>query len=193
MLDVLGLMPLSLWAKPHEFEKYPRLLFGGIQRYNDVEAGFKEWESRVLRDSPYRKEEHYPDLETLRRWVIEHGDVFTKKNNLQHLRTSLYARVFQYCYPRRVLANAYCEKHKGDAGAVEPEFVEKGLPQSIATEVQKLKEVFSDEWTIIIADTKATLTNNAAYYRKVLRGEERTPAPEESKQAEAENLEEVAP
>ncbi len=41
LLDSLGLLPRQLWAKPNEFEKYPRLLLGSIQRYNDVEAGFK--------------------------------------------------------------------------------------------------------------------------------------------------------
>lgn len=47
-LDGLGLLPLHLWAKPNEFEKHPRLLFGSIQRYNDVEAGFREWETIVF-------------------------------------------------------------------------------------------------------------------------------------------------
>lgn len=46
VLDSLGLLPRTLLAKPNEFEKYPRLLFGSIRRYNDVDAGFKEWESR---------------------------------------------------------------------------------------------------------------------------------------------------
>ncbi len=79
VLDGLGLLPRQLaWKRdasgklqriaPTEFEKYPRLLFGFIQRYNDVEAGFREWESRVLRDvrSPSVREAHYPDLEALR-------------------------------------------------------------------------------------------------------------------------------
>ncbi len=221
-LDVLGLLPLQLWAKPNEFEKYPRLLFGSIQRYNDVEAGFKEWESRVLRDAPYRKEEHYPSLEALRRSLLQHGEVFTKKANLQHLRTSLYARVFNYLYPRRVLANAYCIKHRGNPNAVESEFVAKALPQSIEAEVEKLNRVYrnkvyskdewgtivadanlgsdarrqadiegKDEWGTIVADAKASLIANAAYYRKVLCGEEPVAPPEEEAEAvETEQAEE---
>lgn len=192
-LDGLGLLPRQLRAKPNEFEKYTRLLFGSIQRYNDVEAGFKEWESRVLRDAPYRKEEHYLKIEALRQWLVNHHDVFTKKANLQHLHTSLYARVFNYLYPRRVLVNAYCAKHQSNPEAIEPEFVERALPNSIGTEVQQLKETYSDEWETIVADAKASLIANAAYYRKVLRGEEPTVPPEEVEQAEAEALEEVTP
>lgn len=189
-LDGLGLLPLQLWAKPNEFEKYPRLLFGGIQRYNDVEAGFKEWGSRVLRDAPYRKEECYPELEALHRWLMNNKDIFTRKVNQQHLRTSLYARVFQYLYPRRVLVNAYCVKQQGYPKALEPEFVEKALPQSVETEIQKLKETYSDEWVTIIADAKASLIANAAYYRKMLRGEEPIARPEEVEVPEVEEPEE---
>ena len=53
----------SIMGKPTEFEKYPRMLFSSIQRYGSVEAGFKEWETRILRDAPYRKEDYYLDLE----------------------------------------------------------------------------------------------------------------------------------
>ena len=183
-LDGLGLLPLHLWAKPNEFEKYPRLLFGGIQRYNDVEAGFKEWESRVLRDAPYRKEEHYPDLEMLRQWMAEedHAALFTNKVNMQHLRTSLYARVFQYLYPRRVLVNAYCIKHKGNPNAIATDFVASELPSSIATDVHKLQETYRNEWDIIVADARAGLLANTAYYDKVLRGKEQIAPVEEMEQ-----------
>jgi hypothetical protein len=181
-LDGLGLLPMYLGAKPHEFEKYPRLLFGSIQRYNDVEAGFKEWESRVLRDSPYRKEEHYLDLEALKQSMRKQTNVFSNRVNTQHLRTSLYARVFQYLYPRRVLVNAYCVKHRGNSAAVEPGFIEKALPDSIMVGVQKLQDAYSDEWTSIVADAKASLIANAAYYRKVLRGEELIAPPEDEQQ-----------
>jgi hypothetical protein len=169
-LDGLGLLPLQLWAKPNEFEKYPRLLFGNIQRYNDVEAGFKEWQSRVLRDAPYRKEEYYPELESLRQRMVQNAQVLTKKANMQHLRTSLYARVFQFLYPRRVLANAYCAKHQGDITAIEPKSVEQQLPASIEAEVHKLRETYGDEWEAILADARNSLIANAAYYRKVLIG-----------------------
>jgi hypothetical protein len=192
-LDGLGLLPLQLWAKPTEFEKYPRLLLGSIQRYSDVEAGFKEWESRVLRDSPYRKEDQYPDVEALRQWMNRNAELFSNKVNLQHLRTSLYARVFQYLYPRRVLVNAYCVKHQGNPDAIGPEFVEKALPGSIATEVQKLQETYGgSEWETIVANAKASLLANAAYYRKVLRGEEKiAPSQEEQQVMQEEALEEA--
>lgn len=173
-LDNLGLLPLQLWAKPNEFEKYPRLLFGSIQRYHDVEAGFRDWESRVLRDAPYRKAEQYPNLETLRQWMTEHQGMFLTGANLQHLRSSLYARVFQYIYPRRVLANAYCAKHQGNSGAVNEGFLAQAFPGSIESDVQKLRDTYRQEWERIVADARASLISNVAYYRKVLRGEEPT-------------------
>lgn len=179
-LDNLGgrLLPRHLWAKPNEFEKYPRLLFGSIQRYNDVEAGFKEWESRVLRDASYGKEERYPDLEALRQWMVKHREVFIKKPNMQHLQTSLYARVFQYLYPRRVLANAYCTKHQGNPKAIEQQFLDEALPKSIEADIRKLKETCIDGWPTIVADAKASLLANAAYYSKVLEGKEPVTPPE---------------
>jgi len=192
-LDSLGLLPMQMWAKPNEFEKYPRLLFGSIQRYNDVQAGFREWESRILRDAPYRKKAHYPTLEALRQWMGRHSVLFTSKANMQHLRTSLYARVFQYLYPRRVLANAYCIKHRGKLDSIDSEQVERDLPQSITEEVQKLKETYSDDWETIVADTKANLIANAAYYSKMLKGEEVATPLEEAQEAETLESEEVSP
>ncbi len=190
-LDGLGLLPKRLRAKPTEFEKYPRLLFGSIQRYNDMEAGFKEWESRVLRqdEAQYRKEERYPELELLRQWMAQqdHVKLFASKVNMQHLRTSLYARVFQYLYPRRVLVNAYCVKHQGNVDAIAAEFVARELPNSIAEDIQKLQETYRDEWEIIVADAKESLLANAAYYAKVLHGEEKLAPTENVEQPETEN------
>lgn len=193
-LDGLGLLPLHLWAKPNEFEKYPRLLFGSVQRYNDVETGFREWESRVLRDAPYRKEERYPDLEVLRQWMVKNGSVFTKSANMQHLRTSLYARVFQYLYPRRVLVKAYCMKHQGNVGAIEPEFLAGEMAHSLSGDLQKLQETYQEEWDTIVADAQASLNVNAGYYRKVLAGKESITLLEEvlaEEMIETEKLEEV--
>jgi len=190
LLDSLGLLPRQLRAKPNEFEKYPRLLFGSIQRYNDVEAGFKEWEGRVLRDAPYRKEECYPDVESLRQWMAQHTSLFTSKVNMQHLRTSLYARVFQYLYPRRVLVNAYCAKYQGNVGALEPNFVARELPSSIAATIETLQKTYQDEWDSIVADAQATVLANAGYYRKVLAGKEPiAPAEEEAVQTAPETEE----
>lgn len=186
VLDNQGLLPRSLgWRRdasgklrkiaPTEFEKYPRLLFGVIQRYNDAEAGFREWESRVLRavKSPNVREEHHPELTELRRWVVDNKEVFDKGANVQHLRTSLFARVFDYLFPRRALANAYCNAHKGAPRAIEPEFLERKLPDSIEADVQNLRRVYSDEeWKAIVADTRSSLIANAAYYRMVLGAEE---------------------
>lgn len=176
-LDRLGLLPRQLSAEPTKFEKYSRLLFGSIQRYNDVEAGFREWESRVLRAAGYRLEERYSELETLRQWMTEHADLFTCKANMQHLKSSLYARVFQYLYPRRVLVNAYCLHHKGNEDALTPDFLESNFPGSVDTAVEKVREIYQAEWETIVADARRALLENAAYYRKVLSEKESVGTP----------------
>lgn len=187
-LDNLGLLPLHLWKKPNEFEKYPRLLFGSVQRYNNVEAGYKEWESRVLRDALHHKEDGYPELESLRQWMNDNSSLFSSRPNMQHLRTSLYARVFQYLYPRRVLINAYCLEHRGNPDALTHEFLETAMPDSIEAAVQTLKQVYSEEWPTIVADARASLIANAGYYNKVLRGKE-TLAPPEEPEEQQESIE----
>lgn len=194
-LDNLGLLPRQLWAKPNEFEKYPRLLVGSVQRYNDVEAGFKEWESRVLRQDEvqYRREERYPELEALRRWMMSNSDIFLTKANQQHLRSSLYARIFQYLYPRRVVVNAYCVKHKGNVAAAQSDFVMEYLPKSVDAELQKLKETYVDEWATITADAQASFIANAAYYRSVLRGDPPESHPASELPVETEKMTEEKP
>lgn len=179
VLDGFGLLPRQVRAKPTEFEKYPRLLFGSIQRYNDVEAGFREWESRVLRAAEYRREEHYPEMESLRQWMTEHAALFTNRANMQHLKSSLFARVFQYLYPRRVLVNAYCIKHSGNEGALAPDYLSREFPASVTEEVKKLQEAYAAEWQTIVAEARQSLMENAAYYRKVLGGKEPLEIPPE--------------
>jgi len=90
---------------------------------------------------------------------------------MQHLHTSLYARVFQYAYPRRVLAIAYCEKHKGELNALGEEVLAEQFPSSIVPAVQKIKETYHANWDTIVADTRSSLLANAAYYKKILKGE----------------------
>lgn len=194
LLDRFGHLPLSLRAKPNEFEKYPRSLFGKIQRNQDsdgnkdVEAGFREWENTVLRRSPYQREEDYLDyVEDLRLWMIDNQKVFTESANLQHLKSSLYARVFQYVYPRRVLANAYCHKHKGNVNALMPEILEQQFPTSIDQEVEKLKETYVNDWQVIVADTRNRLLTDARYKSRVIEDKVETDQPDESEATNSHN------
>lgn len=184
VLDILGLLPRQLSAKPTEFEKYPRLLFGSIHRYNDVDAGFREWESRVLRAAEYRMDEHYPELEALRGWMTGNAALFCNKANMQHLMSSLYARVFYYLYPRRVLVNAYCIKHKGRKNALTHDFLTREFPESVLEEVKKVQEIYKSEWDDIVSDARQALLENAAYYSKVLSDNESMETPEENKMNE---------
>ena len=193
LLDSFGHLPRSLRAKPNEFEKYPRSLFGKIQRNQDsegnrdVKAGFREWENTVLRRSPYQREENYLEIEDLRAWMVGNQEVFTKAANMQHLKSSLYARIFQYVYPRRVLANTYCQKHKGNVDAIKAEVLDRQFPTSIEPEIQKLKETYADDWEAIVADVYNNFTTKAKYYRSVLRGEIKTDQPDDSETPDSEN------
>lgn len=193
LLDGFGHLPRSLRAKPNEFEKYSRSLFGKIQRNQDnegnrdVEAGFREWENTVLRRSPYQREEDYLEIEDLRAWLVNNQEVFIKSTNMQHLKSSLYARVFQYVYPRRVLANTYCQKHKGNVDAIKAEVLNQQFPTSIEPEIQKLKETYTDDWEAIVADVYNNFTTKAKYYRRVLQGEIKTDQPDDSETSESEN------
>ena len=195
LLDNFGHLPLPRWlrAKPNEFEKYPRSLFGKIQcnqdseGNRDVEAGFREWENTVLRRSPYRREEDYLEIEDLRTWMVSNQEVFTKSANMQHLKSSLYARVFQYVYPRRVLANAYCQKHKGNVDAIRAEVLNQQFPTSIEQEIQKLKETYADDWEAIVVDVYNNFMTKANYYRRVLQGEVKTDQPNDSEVTDSEN------
>lgn len=204
LLDRLGLLPedrVSIrgtfypWhrAKPNEFEKYPRLLLGSIQRYNNVGAGFKDWESRVLRDAHYRKEEYYLDLETLRQWLMKNANLFAGVNT-QHLRTSLYACMFQYLYPRRVLANAYVFKSQQNRwlDALDPRVLDEKFPRVVETEIEKIRGAFSNDWGSIVDDARRDLLTNAKLYSRKLKGELKEEVLEEPEASfESEESEEI--
>lgn len=170
-LDRLGgsgrtrLLPMRLREAPTAFEKYPRMLLGLAQRYG-VEAGFKEWESKVLRDaSAYRTEEEYPQLLALYKWMQDNEDLFDKAH-LTHLKRSLYGRVYTYLYPRRLLATAYAQAHAGDEAAFEDQAVAEGFCAAIEGEMQRLGEVYSSEQLErIVADAQAHLLAERHYYR----------------------------
>lgn len=170
-LDRLGgsgrtrLLPLHLREAPTAFEKYPRVLLGLVQRYG-VEAGFREWESKVLRDATaYRTEEEYPELLALYKWMQDNRDLFDKAH-LTHLKRSLYGRVYTYLYPRRVLATSYAQTSAGDEAAFEQQAVTGGFRTSIQGELQRLGGVYSvEELDQIVADAQAHLLAERHYYR----------------------------
>ena len=186
-LTALDIYLFHLEQNRMSLKSIPRKLFGCIQGKRDVEgnldvrAGFREWENSVLRRSPYRQEEDYLDyIENLRAWMTSNQDVFAKSANLQHLKSSLYARAFQYVYPRRVLANAYCEKHKGNVEAISAEILERQFPSSVELEVAKLKETYTAEWQDIVTDVRNNFIAKAKLYRSVLQEKVQTEQPDDS-------------
>lgn len=171
-LDRLGgdLLPLFLSERPTSFEKYPRLLLGHIRYYDDVEAGFEEWKSKVLRDaSDYRREGEFPELLALKKWLLEHRHLFEgRKDNLNHLKRSLYARAYEYLYPRRLLTGAYAEANRGNPDALEEDAIRANFRQTVQSQIDKLKEVYGEErLETIVAEAEEFLIANRRLYQKI--------------------------
>ncbi|VVB71177.1 Uncharacterised protein [uncultured archaeon] len=151
VLDRLGggqedLLPLFLSEKPTAFEKYPRLLLSQIRYYNDVQPGFEEWTSKVLRDSnEYRKDEEYPELMALKKWLLDNRSLFeNRKDNINHLKRSLYARAYEYLYPRRLLTGAYAEANRGHPEALEEDVIRSEFRNKSKENIEKLSAVYGD-------------------------------------------------
>jgi hypothetical protein len=190
-LDRLGgrqdrdLLPLFLGrrdATPTAFEKYPRLLLGHIRYYDNVEAGFEEWKSKVLRDtSDYRCKEEFPELLALKKWLLEHRDLFEgRKDNLNHLKRSLYARVYEYLYPRRLLTGAYAEANRGNPEALEEMAIRANFRRVVQPHIAKLAQVYGEGERLesIVAEAEEFLIANRQRYRWKLREMEITATPE---------------
>ena len=188
-LDRLGgdLLPLFLSERPTAYEKYPRLLLGHIRYYDDVEAGFEEWKSKVLRDaSNYRREEEFPELLALKKWLLDHRTLFEgRKDNINHLKRSLYARAYEYLYPRRLLTGAYAEANRGKPGALEEDAIRANFRRTVQSHITKLAEVYSDgeQLQTIVAEAEEFLIVNRRRYRWKLREMEAIGAPEEIEEA----------
>lgn len=180
IVDTLDHFPINLKSRdatPTRLEKYPRLLFGYLQRYDEPITALKEWESKLLRDtredkSNKKKIDAYELLQQLELWVKENEEFFTgkeKKALIRHLRGSLYARIFGYMYPRRKVINEVVEILKQEGKDVEygKEYFEEIL-ESAEGSVEDLKEKIQDEWEVIVKDAKQKFCDTANYYKKVI-------------------------
>jgi hypothetical protein len=182
-IDMLGHLPISLRkdATPTKLEKYPRLLFGYLQRYQDPMTAISEWQSKLLRDTPaddmnYKKEKYFMLLKELENWVEQNAELFKGKNKkmlIQHLKGSLYARIFGYLYPRRtlilsVIRSLIDEKKDLDYGI---EHFDAIIEQSV--QVQRLKNTIpTEKWQEVITDAKQKLSDLRKYYESVMKGQE---------------------
>lgn len=191
-LDQLGgkrdrdLLPLFLGgrdATPTAFEKYPRLLLEHIRYYDNVEAGFEEWKSKVLRDaSDYRREQEFPELLALKKWLLEHRGLFEgRKDNLNHLKRSLYARVYEYLYPRRLLTGAYAKANRGNPDALEEDAIRANFRQVVRPHIAKLAQVYGEGERLqtIVTEAEEFLLANRQRYRWKLREMEAMETPEQ--------------
>jgi len=181
-MDVLGFLPLSLKSReatPSRLEKYPRLLLGYLQRYDDPIVAFKEWESKLLRDvrndeANFRKDKYFGVVGDVEKWLEDHRGVFNgrgKKLIIQHLRGSLYARIFAYMYPRRAICSAVSEEMRDRKGSYEEALQKFDDIVTQSYELDRIKEIVGDEeWQIALNDAKQIFAEASGFYKKVIAG-----------------------
>lgn len=185
VVDTLDHWPISLSSKeatPTKLEKYPRLLFGYLQRYDDPVSALREWESKLLRDTSRddnntKKISVYNNLQKLEQWLVRNDELFDKKTKkvlIRHLRGSLYARVFGYMYPRRAIISEVVDILREDGKDLDygiehfDEIVEK-----VEMEAKEIRDrVSKDEWQVIVKDARQKLMTSKNYYKKVLNDRE---------------------
>lgn len=166
-LDRADLLPLRLSEPAHSFEKYGRTLASLLERYDQVEAAFDEWETRTLRQmkSAFRRDEVYPHFQMLRNWLVENRIMFEgegRKDNLNHFKRSLYGRLYTWLYPRRKLAMAYADIYRGDRTQFEPESLEKLFKNAIQDTMKSLPGV-NDQ---AVYDAQVYVLMKKAYYSR---------------------------
>ena len=168
-LDHADLFPIRLGEAAHAFEKYPRLLVGLLGRYENVESGFSEWETRTLRGVNQQKRESvYPYFHALRNWLVasENRRLFEtpehRKDTLNHLKRSLYGRIYAWLYPRRRLTVSYVQTHVGNQAQFEPEAIDRDFKTATQSTQQELGDVVSES---VIEDAREFLIEKRGYYR----------------------------
>ncbi len=150
-LDAIGgvgtdFLPLFLDTSPNAYERYSRLLLSSIRIHDDVEAGYEEWSTKILRDAnAQRREERFPALLSVKRWLVEHRELFEqRRDNLTHLKRSLLCLVYEYLYPRRRLVLYYTRASRGNKAALEEEAIRERFESVVADERAKLAEVYGE-------------------------------------------------
>jgi hypothetical protein len=145
-LDRMGkdLLPFYLREKSTAYEKYPRMLIDAVRRYGNVETGFKEWASKILREANlYQRDEAFPSLLAVEHWLIAHRELLEGQTRaLNQLNGSLLFQTYQYLAPRRQLAMAYAEAKRGNADALKEEAIRESFPKVVAGKIKSLAEVY---------------------------------------------------
>jgi hypothetical protein len=145
-LDRMGkdLLPFYGREKSNAYEKYPRMLIDAVRRYDNVEIGFKEWASKILRDAnSYQRDEAFPSLLAVEHWLIAHRELLEGQTKaLNQLSGSLLFQTYQYLAPRRQLVMAYAEAKRGNADALKEEAIRESFPIVLAGEIKSLAEVY---------------------------------------------------
>ena len=159
-------------------EKYPRLLFSYLQRYEDPVVAYKEWESKVLRDTPkddlnFKKIDVLPHGQKILKWLSSNNYYFlgtNKKIFIQHLRGSLYARIFAYLYPRRKICFAVAQYLHVQNQQTMPSGEEFKNLATTLPELNEVRSIVDNEWPVILADAHHNFNQFSAYYQKIILG-----------------------
>jgi hypothetical protein len=145
-VDGTDFLPLFLSESPNAYERYTRQLLSSIRSRNDVEAGYQEWATKILRNaSAHRREEGLQALRAVGQWLVEHRTLFeNRKDNLAHLKRSLFCLAYEYLAPRRRLVLAYAEASRGNPDALEEEVIRARFAGVVKQDREKLAEVYGE-------------------------------------------------
>jgi hypothetical protein len=97
-LHAVDLFPGSLEASMRDFEKHSLLLLEQIEQVG-IDAGWHEWTTNILKQIPAEeRQEKYPEILVLKRWIESHHNFFADEDNLCHLRKSIGGRAHQWLF-----------------------------------------------------------------------------------------------
>lgn len=162
-------LPFFLDERPNAYERYPRLLFDCIRNRNDVEAGYKEWATKILRDAnAYQREKEFEQLLSVKQWLIEHRSLFENRtDNLAHLKRSLFFLSYDYLAPRRRLTTYYANANAGKPEALSAEVIKERFGEVTREERARLAKIYGEGEQIesIYHDALSFLLANNPRYR----------------------------
>ena len=94
---------------------------------------------------------------------------------IQHLRGSLYARIFGYLYPRRNLVMSIVKSLVDHNKSIDYGIEHFNTILEQNADVQRLKQIVpTEEWQEVVADAKEKLLDSRKYYESIIKRQEET-------------------
>ena len=104
-LDKLCILPLSIFKSPTEYERYPRLLSEFLLRRKEVKLAFKEWETKVLRDSKVSKDTALSVLKDYEKFLFNNSQKVME--NFDSFSRTSYSWALEYISERKIVGEEF--------------------------------------------------------------------------------------